>query len=339
VELSKRNDKIDIARGLAILFVVFSHTISNFLDGSNTVLYNVIFSIQMPLFMIISGYVCMYSKPITGLKSFFVRIWKRTYSLLLPFAVWTLLRYVAVCDSQSFVGFILDVFYHTESWYWFLVSLWCINLLFAIASLISFWLSKGKETLFVILQIVFLVILFVLLAVIGKVVGLQTLAIKLTLYYLPFFCLGYYVNRFGRKFLSNHLLSKIINIGIVVVFVVYSILITRYSVIGMPDTLRWIALRVLISLLGCLIVFYVVNALKQSKIPKLLGFVGKNSLELYVVHYFFLNLLSCTNLSIFSGQGTITLILNFAICLIFSGLIIYIIKLNKYSNAIFFGKF
>ena len=67
--MDNRNVKIDMARGVAILMVVLSHTISSFADGKYTLLYNITFSVQMPLFMIISGYVAFYSKPI---ESFFL---------------------------------------------------------------------------------------------------------------------------------------------------------------------------------------------------------------------------------------------------------------------------
>ena len=63
----QRNQSVDILRGIAMLFVVLQHTISvctvNFED---TFLYNMIWSLQMPLFFIISGYVTRYSRNSAG---------------------------------------------------------------------------------------------------------------------------------------------------------------------------------------------------------------------------------------------------------------------------------
>ena len=61
-----RNHSVDIVRGLAMLLVVLGHTISGTCTGyENTFLLRVIWTLQMPMFFIISGYVTRYSKPLT----------------------------------------------------------------------------------------------------------------------------------------------------------------------------------------------------------------------------------------------------------------------------------
>ena len=62
-----RNNTVDIIRGFAMLLVVLGHTISGTVrEYSNSLLFQVIWTLQMPLFIIISGYVTRYSRPLTG---------------------------------------------------------------------------------------------------------------------------------------------------------------------------------------------------------------------------------------------------------------------------------
>lgn len=83
-----RNNTVDIIRGFAMLMVVLVHTISGCVtEYSDTILFQAIWTLQMPLFIIISGYVTRYSHPkINGVELWrFVK--KRTLAYLLPWLV------------------------------------------------------------------------------------------------------------------------------------------------------------------------------------------------------------------------------------------------------------
>lgn len=58
----KRDHSIDILRGIAIILVCLLH-VSDIIcvNAKTTMIYNVIWSIQMPIFFVISGYVNKYS--------------------------------------------------------------------------------------------------------------------------------------------------------------------------------------------------------------------------------------------------------------------------------------
>ncbi|HIW50637.1 MAG TPA: acyltransferase family protein [Candidatus Blautia intestinavium] len=63
----QRNQTIDILRGIAMLLVVLGHTMTGCtVNSQDSFLFNVIWTLQMPLFILISGYVTKYSRPIVN---------------------------------------------------------------------------------------------------------------------------------------------------------------------------------------------------------------------------------------------------------------------------------
>lgn len=79
VAKKNRNQFVDIMRGIAMLLVVLGHTITGCTIGSHqTFLSNLIWSLQMPLFILISGYVTKYSYEIKDISSLWLYIKRRT---------------------------------------------------------------------------------------------------------------------------------------------------------------------------------------------------------------------------------------------------------------------
>ena len=57
-----RNQFVDIMRGIAMLLVVLGHTMTGCTTGAEkSFLFNIVWSLQMPLFILISGYVTRYT--------------------------------------------------------------------------------------------------------------------------------------------------------------------------------------------------------------------------------------------------------------------------------------
>lgn len=336
-----RNEKIDIVRGFAILLVVMGHTLSSIAGATDTFFYNVIFAVQMPLFMIISGYVTIYSKPITSIGGFWTRIKKRTISLLLPWLVWTLIKYCVFSWGQPFGQYMLYIFEHMDTGYWFLFSLWTIDLIVSFSSFLS---NIGKQKslnkyLHIVIQFAYIGVMFVALAVLGYKVGMNVLAIKYSLYYMPFFCLGYL---FGMLYsdVANFKWFDITSTVISAIsLIAFGLLCVNFNVQQMEDNLLNTSIRIVMSLLGCGVIFWVFHNVKcAGKAWSVIKYFGVHSLELYVIHYFFLLTINTEDIVINSLQGVITFILNYALCLISSTALIYIINLNFISRRILLGK-
>ena len=100
-----RNSTVDILRGIAMLMVVLQHTmVGCTVNSEETFLFNIIWTLQMPLFILISGYVTRYSKPIISGKAYGKFVWKRTLAYLLPWAVWTFFVRGLIFGQTSFLN-------------------------------------------------------------------------------------------------------------------------------------------------------------------------------------------------------------------------------------------
>lgn len=133
----KRNGKVDLLRGIAMLMVVLGHTMTGCTTGAeNTLLFNVIWSIQMPLFFLISGYVTKYSAIPKNGKELRKQLEKKTLAYLLPWGIWTFLIRGQLLGQHT----LLDISYllwHMDTGYWFLFSLWTITMIYTLAQYVS----------------------------------------------------------------------------------------------------------------------------------------------------------------------------------------------------------
>ena len=67
--MKERNESLDCLKGIAILLVMFGHVqVHNHM--TDPYLYDVIKSIQMPMFFLISGYLAGTGKKITSLEQY-----------------------------------------------------------------------------------------------------------------------------------------------------------------------------------------------------------------------------------------------------------------------------
>ncbi len=92
--MNNRLRHVDIAKGIAILLVVFGHNCIALQSADERgKLFEVIYSFHMPLFFFISG---VFFKPKLGLKYFAVR---KTHSLLKPYFI--VLSFLAMARRQN----------------------------------------------------------------------------------------------------------------------------------------------------------------------------------------------------------------------------------------------
>lgn len=342
----KRNEVLDAVRGVAIIMVMIGHCITvNTVGAENTVFFNVIWSLQMPLFFLISGYVNRYSRPLKTAKDLLAYFKRRTVSYMLPWLVWTIIiKYFIVGKSVGLFSYLKDLVFSMDSGYWFLWVLWVICIIYGIASFIANKLSdKSFKQQFI--TCVVSVILSVVPLASGIVFGLNFLAVKLILYYLPFYYIGYiismldsYLNVSSEKCAKAKQIKTIIFVPILIVylFVVY-----HHNLNTGADTIINIIIRFIASLFGSFVVCWGVSVLVKNdgKITQTLINFGTHSLELYLIHGLFLSLIESSSKPLFTSlNGIILCIVNFAVMITLSAVLITAISSNKYSKFVFFGK-
>lgn len=333
----KRSPVIDRVRGAALLLVMLGHTMSVCTTGSErSFLYQIIWSLQMPLFFLISGYVTRFSREISDWSILVRQLGRRSLQLLLPFAVWTFLVRGLLFGQTYFlnVGWLIR---HMDSGYWFLFSLWTISVVYLFSAFLSGKLLKRKR---LVGTTVLFGLLLALLALLAFWQGKDLLGLKLTLYYSAFYLLGALTGALIDKLA---LPKKALFVGTLVCIGIWLALLAKFDFYSSADDLVHIALRAVSSLLGCASVFGFAAAcrhLKGERLPRRgLQWVGTHTLELYLVHYLCLNLIrqdpapACVS---FNGAGLT--ILNFFLTLLISVIVTEILSRFSIPRLVLYGK-
>lgn len=332
-----RNNIIDIVRGLAMLMVVLGHTISGCTTNyEDSLIYKIIWSLQMPLFIIISGYLTKYSKKIESGDDLFEFLKKRTFAYLLPWGIWTFLIRGIVFGQETFTD-LKFILWHMDAGYWFLVAIWLINVQYGIVSFLTNKINI-RESCKQFVPILLSLVTMSILALVGYLFGFSFCAIKLTLYYTPIFFAGYLWGQIQNKTeVANN--PKFTDTTITVSFLIWLYLIVHYDFLIMSDNAyKIVILRFVASLLGCISTIGFISRINSDN--KWLGWVGKHSLEVYLSHYLFLNTLSLTIhiVPVNSLTGGILVLSNYLFTIVMTIGFIRLIQSNAVANFVLFYK-
>lgn len=254
MESKERNQFVDIMRGMAMLLVVLGHTMTGCtVDSQKSLLYNIVWSLQMPLFILISGYVTKYSRSICDGKDLGKYVKRRTVAYMLPWAVWSFLIRGFLFGESNWLK-VKWLLWHMDSGYWFLATIWTISMIFGVACYLAERIGKSS----IIKKQVTLLLCYltgmVFLAGIGTLMGLSFFAIKLTLYYMPFYYAGYLYGQIDDKLVSINNGKKVIDCVVAVCLAIWLFVILRVSLYEMSDSGIAVILRAATSLAGCIAV-------------------------------------------------------------------------------------
>lgn len=319
-DVKQRSQVIDRVRGVALLLVILGHTMTgSTTQAQSTIVFRVIWSLQMPLFFLISGYVTRFGSSANNVSALLRQIVRRTIQLLLPFAVWTFLVRGILFGQTAFLR--VDwLAHHMDSGYWFLFSLWVISIGFYFSAYLS---EKNVFQHRIAWRAVFLGLFVTVLALIAHLCGGDFLGGKLTMYYALFFLIGAFVGAVRGKVT---LFRKTIYLCVLVCLVVWLIMVFCFDFYSTADDLSHIFLRAMCSLFGCIGVFGIAAVLERWKglplLRKVLCWIGTHTLELYLVHYLCLNLIRILPPPMCESMCGISLVaLNFSLTLLMSALV------------------
>lgn len=345
--MRKRDEALDAVKGFAILIVMLGHCmVLNGLD--DPYLYDAIAAVQMPLFMLVAGYSAgMLSPDMSGKPDgteWRKRLGRRSISYLLPFFSWLFLTHITNPLQE-----LKQQLFALDRGLWFLMTLWIVTLVTMAASYVSglatWYLRKQKrdEKKDKICRL-FIFLLFTGICYLGFIMqgrnGSTFLSPSLTVRYLPFYVAGYLWSQYVIPLLQFPKEQKKGEI----LFWSFSLLaflffIIQFDTVVVTDT-RSLAIQMAASFLGSFVCFYGVYHFVKGKLKQGLSFIGKYTLEIYVLHFRFARLLGIgkRQLALYSLEAVGWIIAAFVVMSILTASCIFIIKKIWPLDLLLFGK-
>lgn len=337
--MKNRIDWLDSLKGVAIILVVIRHVMqSNIINCSETFLGNVIFAVQMPIFMIIAGFFCVTSELYyRDFSSTCLYIKKRAVHYMLPFfsgfiIVCVLIRGFYDRNIITGLGVLVN---NVDVGLWFLYVVFILSVDIIVAKKIC---SKMKKFCFV--PILVGGALLLPLLVIVKLFGARFLGINLILYYYVYFAIGnllYVYRNTIKRICEKRLFLLLIFSASLVLFL---IIVCTHNIELSDDSLSNITMRVVAALTGSTVIAIIVYELsrikKKDSLP--LAIIGKYTLEIYVVHVHYIGILPKGQHYFYTIDGLTTFVVAIAITAILTCITIMVIEHIPILNKIFFGK-
>ena len=267
-----RNDSFDIAKGFGILFVVLAHCISPVMEGHHFLhwLYITIYSLVLPLFFITSGYFS--KKLVLKPMSKFELIKQRAARLMIPYCVWAVIYLPMKFVMAEHVRFSSEY-----KWYTFFLGnnpdgqLWFLYVMFVASVIMILFTSEKNITAF---AVVFMVISLFAPGIPNEL-RFTSIALNFSLYQVGFFFLGAFIAlKCDFEKVSKNKIAIIVS----------SILLLSYFVVlWIADKKIWY-LETIAATCGIYVCFYISSLLSKTVLNKPLSFLGKKSMEIYIMH-------------------------------------------------------
>lgn len=282
--MNNRLEYVDMARGIAILFVVAAHLIqTNFSDGMYNHAFWFINSFHMPLFFAISGYITQkVSGPLGGANSVLKFICKKAKALLLPLVVWTLfINYFFLAESWLYPEWTDIILTFTSPGLWFLLTLFEIFVVYSVFSLLN---AKWNEENGLLKDAVLLIIVF----------GFTSLfyIYKTPPYlYTIFFYLGLMIAK--HPIIERNAFCQY---GFIVAFLLFFIMVGHWCM--KPNTMIDDVLKLIVAPCAFIVVMNVCRKYQDTRFSRMTSLWGRYSMEVYVTHWSLLWFLSDRNVEL-----------------------------------------
>lgn len=272
--MKKRLEYFDAMKGFGILSVIYVHLFTmGMRDGEYTSSITPFIQLYfMPLFFFVSGYFSAKIGNIQKAAELKPIVLKKTRNLLVPTIV--MFTLCVLYFRMNYVDCIIDSF---KGGYWFTYVLFCISILYAVLTIVlkPFSKSGGVLHLLIVLCLHYLSRHINVFAPIIKATSFDFIAAYYFYFYMGVL-LKKYEENIGCYINNKYVLTVSLIIGLLPVFY---------------DT-PWYVKNVcrLILVYDILVVFRYYSSYfeSQSVFAKGLRLIGRNTLEIYFLHYFFL---------------------------------------------------
>lgn len=278
----ERKREFDIARGFAAYLVVLGHLLE---QGAQKDIFLITFC-HMPVFFWISGYFMRLGPD--GAKE---QIVKKTKRLFIPYIIWSGVSFAAnvspgLLGGRMGLGAVidefLDIFIYSRS-VWFLIMLFAAEMLGMCAALLA---SKTKISVYPIMLAMWLAL--------GLIPNDTLFCIYKLKWLFPFFILGVMSNRLRLYERADKRLLAIIGavFPFLAIFSYSERLFSKYIICSytMAENVFTGLWYYFVSALSICLVIGASAILKNFKFVKAAETAGRYTMEIYVIHMFFLKL-------------------------------------------------
>lgn len=301
----KRIEWLDAMRGFTMILVVFAHieSFGIFGLGSETVVGKLFQSFRMPLFFFVSGFIAYKADLLWTAATWWTNTRKKLLVQLVPTVVIGLF-YTCLYKGLAPIDFVTPV---GKMGYWFTIVLLEIFLVVYTVNLFVSATQSDRRKRWLLWVLVALSAFFYMLRFPLKMIPTanevgNVLSLHYMCEYFQFFAFGYIMSMF-REFFVRMLANRYITALAILVFV------TIFSIkhlfiddcpdvsVGIMKILSTLA-ETVIAYMGVFTVFnfFRVHRESFSKATKLgasLQYIGRRTLDIYLLHYFFLPSLPC----------------------------------------------
>ena len=354
----QRNSAIDSVKGFAILLVMIGHcVVLNGLNTSDPFLYDVIKSVQMPLFMLVSGVLAAMPVKKTGAGIGMRKLGARAVSYLLPFFAWFVVVHLYVHGKAGTLSLIMflkelkELLFQTDRGLWFLMTLFVATVCCMTAQAIADKIAKSgvrKAIYFTAVSMLIYILFFV-----QSRSGNTFLSPALMVQYFLFYLTGYIASGYGECLLlaicpSQTVREKVAKAEPVLLTLMFACFVMMAALLELTapvDGIVTLAVQMTASFLGTIACYGIVYRLAQQRQKKtekrgFLSFVGLYTLEIYVLHFRFARLLGLSEkgLQLYSPEGIVWVLLAFVLMSILTAVCIMILQRIPVVSLLLFGK-
>ncbi len=327
--MENRNTNIDFLKAFATLLVIAGHVIQiTTINFDDSMLFKIIYSFHMPLFMCISGY--LYKEP----KVISLDIIKKVKLLLIPFFSWAVINYflfnIDGLHISSFYSYMLDILFNPSLGLWFL---WV--LFFTICIFISF--PEKHKSIYV--------IIFIIIAdrLQHKFALLNDFGMGLLTWQFFFFFMGYCFRQYSVLSIIRNRYINILSLMIYVSLVTQWHRLNVDTIFGLTIENSIINNRLLFivryaTAISAIVFLFGLNySYIYNKFKHLITYISSNSLSFYAIQS---GLIYFTVHIILNGitNNLIIKLICFLTVTVLAGIIIKIINRNNLLRTVLFGR-
>ena len=322
--MKKRNESLDCLKGIAILLVMFGHVqVHN--QMTDPYLYDVIKSIQMPLFFLISGYLAGAGKKITDFQEYKEKLIKRATAYLFPFFSWLVLQHITFVPRA-----LKTVLFQLDYGLWFLMVLFIFTWITYTAQLLQAKVKRDWG-----FWVPFLGSCLVILA--AYLMGVTFLSPSLLVIYLPYYAAAYFSGMYPHLIGKISLpMQRILAYAGGLLFLLMAAVLDLVTVTGIV----MLGIQTIASFLACLALIRLVLDWKECRIKSRLAVLGRYTLEIYVLHYQFATVLNWSGktYTFWSISGLLYSAAAFVVMSLITAAAIALIERVKVLRLLLFGK-